>query len=314
MQRYLTLSSTGCDPRVDVSEAEFEQIKLAVKGLISALRIEEKYNLLRENYAEFEKEMLDLTLSQCLFGDHDWLSDMRDLDAANRRLVNFLTTARLYEDQVQRELGKSYVNGASLARDFEAMMEDEAGSSFSFQLMRELRNHAQHRELPLQRIGYVTFGYPEYSSVGGRLSSRQKRHIRTADIAPRNLSDDKRTTKAFRQRLADMKLDEYVDIRPFIREYMQALTRIHINLRARLEEDIEPWARLIIDCIDRVAQASGAAAEAAIMVAIDEQGVEMDKLLLSREHIERREMLTRRNCALYHLDKFVVSNEIKVDD
>lgn len=62
-------------PVLDISAGEFDAIKRAQRGLLTVLTIEEKFDAVLENYAEYERELLSLTLQrmvhqgECLPGD-----------------------------------------------------------------------------------------------------------------------------------------------------------------------------------------------------------------------------------------------------
>jgi len=68
---------------------------LAKHQLIVFLGIEEKLDLLLENYAEYERCLFDLAFHRLLFQDLDWISAQGDRQLMNRRLANLLSAARL---------------------------------------------------------------------------------------------------------------------------------------------------------------------------------------------------------------------------
>ena len=73
---------------IDISKDNFTMLKLSQKHLISVLSIEETFDLLLENYAEFERDFLGLGLRLSLFGKHgEPLGPRREM---NRRLANLL--------------------------------------------------------------------------------------------------------------------------------------------------------------------------------------------------------------------------------
>jgi hypothetical protein len=67
-----------------------------------------KFNLLLENYMEFEQELLNLTARQMVFTQSNWSSFNRDIQVINRRMANLLTACRLYVDQVSHDISLLY--------------------------------------------------------------------------------------------------------------------------------------------------------------------------------------------------------------
>ena len=63
LMRYsITRLVLGCQQSVDLTPEKYAEAKKAKEQLLVALSIEEKLNLVLENYAEFEEELQGLTL------------------------------------------------------------------------------------------------------------------------------------------------------------------------------------------------------------------------------------------------------------
>jgi len=59
MKYLLKINALGQFPEIDLSEEHFKAIKNAKKALTNGLEMEEKYEILIENYLDFEKELLE---------------------------------------------------------------------------------------------------------------------------------------------------------------------------------------------------------------------------------------------------------------
>lgn len=91
-----------------ITAEQFNDIRAAKERLMFGVGIEEKLDLLLENYAEFERTLLNMALEYSIFpGKSQALLD-GGTHLANRRMVNFLTTARLYLDQVSHDFSNIY--------------------------------------------------------------------------------------------------------------------------------------------------------------------------------------------------------------
>ena len=96
---------------IDVSL--FQNIKKSYEIILSMLWIEEKFNIIAENYYEWEqeiKESYDFFLyNQDSSGECDYKMrkyGMSEIIVLNRRLNNLLSSIRLYQDQVLHQLSQ----------------------------------------------------------------------------------------------------------------------------------------------------------------------------------------------------------------
>lgn len=311
MHWYLTRLAIGPFPKFELTRSEFDNIKSAKIGLATILQIEEKYNILKENYAEFEKELLDIALSHSMFTPIVWSASMEELYAVNRRLANFLTTARLYLDQVSHDLSTLYGSSTSIPCDFKVMTNLEYDNSIGYRVMEALRNYIQHRKLPLVRIGYPSWWYPKPVAAGETDLPGQIRHVSVVEFSTKQLREDGGIKAAVLKELEEK--GDLLDVRPFVREYMEALTRIHVGLRAKITADADKWTSLIKSCLERVLLPDETI-RSAVIEARDEKGKIVNEVFLSHNQLERKEWLTRRNDMLPNLAKYVVSNEVRTKE
>lgn len=100
MQYGITKRLIGHQNFLEISRENFDEAKMAHDCLGEALRIEEKFNIILENYREFESELLSLCLNFAIFSDRTWSSFQNEIHIVNRRVLNLLTTSRLYVDQI----------------------------------------------------------------------------------------------------------------------------------------------------------------------------------------------------------------------
>jgi len=93
--RKMVLSSNF---ELDINESDYLLLNSSKDCLLGAFSLEEKYDLLISNFLELEKECLNITCEQ-MINNHDGYSDMFDIKGRlNRRVVNLLTSCRLYVD------------------------------------------------------------------------------------------------------------------------------------------------------------------------------------------------------------------------
>src|SRR5262245_54363715 len=71
---------------VELTKERYDEVKDAKERLLAALSVEEKLDLVMENYAEFEVELLQLATRQMLFQGRSWSTAIGELHTINRRL------------------------------------------------------------------------------------------------------------------------------------------------------------------------------------------------------------------------------------
>jgi hypothetical protein len=71
MQYAIIAPALDCQP-LALTDQVYESARSAKDGLLAALGMEEKFNLVMENYAEFENDLLRLTSSHVLFPSERW--------------------------------------------------------------------------------------------------------------------------------------------------------------------------------------------------------------------------------------------------
>ena len=126
------------------------QWKSTQEHLVTAYNIEATFDLLLENYAEFEQDFLRLSLRLSLFGEQG--EPLAPRRAMNRRVTNLLSSVRLYLDQVTRELNFIGGDQSPQADTLMQCRHNQYESSLAYRAMESLRNHAQHYGFPVHAI------------------------------------------------------------------------------------------------------------------------------------------------------------------
>src|ERR1035437_3431480 len=224
-KRYcLRIATLDPWPSVDIGADEFRAIEEAKAKLTTILGIEEKFALLVENYTEYERTLLDLSLKNMINQEWHWGGFMDDTLLANRRIANLLTGATLYLYQVPKDLNALLGRKSKAAEAFKDAWAAEEARSLEFRVMRELRNHIQHRDLAIGNLSYpgshkkdgksgVRFGIEVALDVEGICSDPKLR------IDP-----------------ADLRADAAKDVTAVLRKSMDSLSRIHEWVREKTEE------------------------------------------------------------------------------
>lgn len=269
-----------------------------MKGVVSALDIEEKFNLVLENFEEFEGELLRDALGHSLFQRGDWSSTMTELHRLNRRLVNLLATCRLYVDQVPHNLSQDFGSAPALAASFVASKSREFDSKLGYRVMEAFRNYMQHRSLPVHSINYV-------SAWRDLPAGRLREHTVAPETAPANIRADGKFRAATLTELEA--LGTRVDLTPLARQYVAGLASVHSDLRKGMKAAVATWDA----AIERAGsdfQAAGATDLTGLAAVRVDGGRYVDAVHVSPSPTNRRMWLEEKNQHLEHYEPVLVAS------
>jgi hypothetical protein len=164
---------------VDISAEEFHTTIRAIEALIHCVEIEEKFNLIIENYAEIERRIFNQSLSSLIGAQFDDLSAQDFRTDVGRILLNFLASVRLYQDSIQRHINGIVPGISDVWSHLGAQMSHEFDTNQHYRIMEGLRNYAQHRALSVH--GYmIDNSWDDSRTI---LSFEMKPFVRLTDLA-----------------------------------------------------------------------------------------------------------------------------------
>jgi len=284
---------------VDLGKERFEAIPAATKSLLIVMGIEQKWDLLLENYADYERELLNISLESSLFPERAYERKRDHGQAVNRRLANLLTAARLYVDQTERDL--AYVHGSAPSHIPDLIKQkrsQEYNARLGYRVMESLRNYMQHRGMPLRAILYSTSWNDDHTKL--RFSV-----IPMLDVT--GLADDQKFKRSVLQELRSKKTE--IPITNLVREYIEGLGVAHQALRAALSDNVKIWDGLLKDAWVEAGRSAGTALEAVSVIRVEEDGETIISQLIAPELWEYRESLAAKNSFVESLAVRYVSSE-----
>jgi len=282
-------------PEVEISVEEYARLEHARKVLTSAFAIEEKYEILISNFLELERQLLHLAVTNTVRNTLTYSEFFETRSALNISLVNVLTAARLYLDQLPQDICDCLLNSnPSAANLVKERCSTEYDAHFEYRFMEALRNHVQHRGIPIHFI-----------SQNAHWTSFEEDRLMeySVDILAqrRYLAEDKQ----FKKKTLDEVPDE-VDLKAACRRYVECLSAIHEFARD-LTAKIVKCSRASIEAAHtRYAEvyAENRLGLAAFAVA-DGRNVSSVPLLLEWDDV--RIELQKRNSQLVNLSKRYVT-------
>jgi len=302
MKYGITVLGLGYDQTVELTKEEYDDAIAAKQGVVAALSLEEKINLVLENYVEFELELLQLTTRQMIFTNIQWSKFVGELQLVNRRLVNLLTACRLYIDQTKHEISQLYGNPSNELSATEGALSAEYDSCLGYRVMEALRNHVQHQSLPVDRLTY------KQARVEHGTDNRSQ-NLCAPLLSVTRLEEQ----KGFKAKvLAELKgQGDMVDLKPFARDYVVSLVRAHMELRKRIDGDVSQWDKKLQSVIDRFKEKfPGNPVVGLAVVTMNEAGDIQEAVHIFSQLIERRQELERKNHNARHLRTHFVSSAV----
>lgn len=297
MKYVITRLVHGCDDYIDLSLEEYEETKNAKANLMNALFVEEKLNYVLENFKEFELDMLDAAVDNMLYSDSGYSKIVDDIHNFNRRIINLLSTCRLYMDHTAHIIHSIYGGDSSQASGLKDKKATEYDTYIGYRAMEEIRNYSQHRDIP------VTVVRRNSKRVENKCGFCVK-HTVIPKIQIAALS------KGFKKEILRelQAMGKEIDIRPLIREYVASIGQIHLFIRKELHEDILVWESILKRVFEQFHAAGGKNVMGLAIVAKDSDGKRIDSHDIFEDFMTRRKTLERKNRDLTHLaSHFVIS-------
>ncbi len=237
---YLRRLDVFDDRIVPVAEPQLTAVRAANDTLLVALGIEEKLEFVVANYVEYESELLRLSLHEIVWSNHDWSIYRNAKHIVNRRLVNLLSTARLYLDQVVHDIGTIAGPTSSARESIKEAAAHEYDTHREYRAMEALRNYVQHRDVPVQALSFPALIDADTDPITRRQSASPLLDVR-------RLESDRQFKPAVLKELQT--IGDAIPLTPFVRKYVASITRVHAVVRRAIARPVaEAEARLTELC------------------------------------------------------------------
>jgi hypothetical protein len=287
----------GNVPEISIDEKSYQALRHARNVLINGFAIEEKYEILISNYLEFEKRILSAT-AECMVRAPVEYSDFFEVRLdLNIRLVNLLTSARLYVDRLGRDVRGCLPERGDIETTVKSLLSAECDAHLEYRFMEALRNHVQHYGLPIH-----------WASSGARWTSLEPDGLMEYSI---NIAAErKRLTEdgKFKRKILE-ELPDRNDLKAALRRYMECLGNIHAGVRKLIGQSLEQARKTIEEAhlqYSRLYSGSLVGLSAFMWDAV--KCLETVPLLLEWDDIRIR--LKKRNGSLVNLRKRYVTGRV----
>lgn len=299
MKYLVTILTTGNNPELVINESKFEQLKQAKECLSEILSFEEKYELLLSNYMELEKECLLISAQKMVYEDNEYMNFFDIKLLFNQRIVNLLTTSRLYIDQLSQ-----HIKACNLNIDIKSFFSYEYDNNFEYRFMEALRNYVQHRGLA---VHFTSIG-TNWTSLDDDGEMQFKTRVYTK-------KDEVEKDSAFKKSVAK-EMPDKVDIIYASRSYIESISKVHCNIRKILSDVAISSRQIVEEIIHEYEKTSNGKSIGLGIVCLENNGKYdeiLDKFYITLEWDNIRIKLERKNQSLVNLRKRFVSSSIKQD-
>lgn len=302
--------------RIALTAEEYDQLSLAKKALVGTIGIEQKFDLLLENYVEYESELLNLGLRLLAFRDSSrWDAFQVENLGVTRRFVNLLSGARLYVDQMKHDLSRLFGKDHEVCAAVKQTSAERYDATFGFRLMETLRNAVQHRSIAGLRLKHH-FGIRQSDAKNSDpISAAATRHVVARAIPILSVSDlhDMELKATVRAEIESLGQED-LELTLYVREYIDGLAAMQYEFRRRTAPQRKEWEAIIRRALARAREAwPDRESDALNLVVLDASGEIADWTHLFPAFIDYLGALERKNEGPLRLSRMYVSGQWDIE-
>lgn len=168
-------------------------------------------------------------------------------DEANRKLLNFLASGRLYLDHTETRLKRSYGDESQEAKKFDTITSEAYDDFFAYRFFYQLRNYVQHCGMGID----LTSNYSSSKGIPGHIDS----HEIEIRFNPKRLLQDFDGWKHVKKDLE--KEGDRIDVYGFASEVTRILKEVNIRVYLAELSKLQEAGNWILDLVEDVFGAGG---------------------------------------------------------
>ncbi len=297
MEYYLKIKALGNFPKVSITAEQYNDIELSKIILDQAMALEENLDLILSNYYEFEKEALEISLSDAIYTKYEYEDFYINRLKLNQRLSNLLSSIRLYLDNITGHVQRIMTDGEISKCKIKKSLSKEYDLNFPYRFMEALRNYVQHNETPVHSV-----------TLGSKHESKESRtlvyELYFATQKERISKDGK-----FKKSVL-LEMPQEVDLKESTRSYIQSIGKIHQSVRTLIELKVVN-AKSTFESMIKKYKVHYKEKAIGLFAYRYSKDLKEDTLILL-EWSEVREKLIRKNSNLSNIANQYVTNRIKL--
>jgi hypothetical protein len=303
MDYHITFLIAPEHPEFKISKNEFEQIKNANKCLSNLLRLEHNFNLIVENYIDYERDTLtDITEYMVRGKGIDYNDFQSIITNSTKNILNILNACRLYFDQTPHLLNTIFGKDNPIISNFIQLKSSHYDNCLSFRVMEALRNFIQHRGIP---IGFIRLSEKVIESQNKNAFSL------TSFLQIKEIEFDEKFKRSVYFELAKIS-DDKIDLKPLMKKYITHIGQLQNSVRESISEQTTEWEDNIREVLEKYFPKNLEKTQEyhlhALLTCHTPSGSE--QLIIFPELQAYRQLLEKQNKQLNQLEnRFVISDE-----
>jgi hypothetical protein len=285
MKKYiLTQNVLGENLQIDISEADFANVGLAYATLQNIISSEEQFDAVARNFFDLESDLLAMTLEFTYVGLGDGMKRMAARRLLNRRLLNLLSAARGYMDHQRHTVKEVFGKADPRSEEAAEMFRVAHSENFGYRLMEELRNACQHRIFPIHVVVFNVQNEREKDALHSSVEM-------CVDI------NELKTDKKFKRQVLDelMTYGEIVDLRAFVRTYVEGIAKAHRYFRDNVDEISSRAGEVLKQNVDKYLNEGKRSSTLGLYAVQVEESAWVESVPLSTGLLEYGEYLAKQN-------------------
>ncbi len=298
MEYFVSIQALGRFPKIQLEKQEFENIKKARTALTHGLSIEEKYEIIISNYLEFEKEIVDQSIFFMIQNRFQYTDHFQRKLIFNIKLVNLLTSTRLYIDQLYQHVKYANPELSNSKDTIKNILANEYGKNFEYRFMEALRNYVQHRGLPIHLI--KTHSERNIDSDNKQMSFSIELYSQKE-----RLEEDKK----FKRKVLE-EMPEEINLKETVRAYIECISTVHVKVRKMLSPFLKK-SRYLIEKVQADYRKLYTGKIIGLYALYMKDNKVLDKIPLLLEWDDVRLKLTQENSQLTNLRHRFVTGKIQ---
>lgn len=299
----LKKSALSSSASASITKSKYIEIQTSKKGLFRCITIEENFDILIENYLEFETTLLEISTRNMVSQGHEHLDYQLVRNKIDRRIVNLLSACRAYIDSTKKNVLQILSQEACDISDVKALFTKQYDDRFGYRCMEALRIHTQHRGAPIHT----------FTLESKWVEHDDNKSLLLFAVSPYIKPDHLREAGGFKSSvLQEMEAkSQKIDIKALVRDYVEGLAEIHLDIRQQLTPLVNQWDRVIRDTIeefDREYPKESTTTLAAVVQFHD--GTEKEMCQIFSDIIDHRKYFEKKNDRFTNLAKRFVTSEV----
>lgn len=245
MQYFVSKDLKLDENSLEISQNEYDALLTSYQNLSNAIYIEEKFDIIMENFMEYENDLLTTAWRSIVFIYlyDDELKKAREL--ITRRIINLLSIGLIFEGQCKSHLRK-ITSLKTQKTAIDKMINDIKANSLGYSFCKELRNYALHQDFPVTIISNK-FDREYISAEDSYLCSKIIPMVST-EVCENFSKEEKDTLIKSLSTKYGMKLD----LRPLIREFILGIYNILFKSRVLIADETSKNETLIFDTLKKL--------------------------------------------------------------